>query len=175
MQPGQSIVIIGASSGTGLMGVQIAKAFGAARVLRMGADEVVDYSKESWWEKSSLCDDLVDIVCVTFSVYFNHLFRHAILCFRYDCVGGQDTWTRSHFVLKPGGKFVTIAGDEQSPLRPLKLLSLGVSILGRKIASFAGSPAYAARSDHRCLRFRLAHHAETGTTWSVLSTIRTRF
>jgi NADPH:quinone reductase-like Zn-dependent oxidoreductase len=56
------------------MGVQLAKALGAARVigvcsskntdrvLQVGADEVIDYSKESWWQSTSLCRDKVDIV-----------------------------------------------------------------------------------------------------------------
>ncbi len=61
---------------------------------------------------------------------------------RYDCVGGLETWTNSHAVLKPSGKFVTIAGDEQAPLRPLKLLAFGAKMLGRKIVSFSGSPSY---------------------------------
>jgi NADPH:quinone reductase-like Zn-dependent oxidoreductase len=64
-------------------------------------------------------------------------------CVRYDCVGGLETWTNSHNVLKPWGKFVTIAGDEQAPLRPLKLLTFGAKMLGRKMASCAGvSPSY---------------------------------
>ena len=74
MEPGQTVLIVGASSGTGLMGVQLAKALGAARVigvcsskntdrvLQVGADEVIDYSKESWWQSTSLCRDKVDIV-----------------------------------------------------------------------------------------------------------------
>ncbi len=74
MQPGQTVLIVGASSGTGSMGVQLAKALGAARVvgvcsgkntdkvLKMGADEVIDYSKDAWWQNASLCRDKVDIV-----------------------------------------------------------------------------------------------------------------
>lgn len=74
MQQGQTVVVIGASSGTGLMGIQLAKALGAARVVavcsgrnservaRLGADEVIDYSKESWWQNASLCQNKADIV-----------------------------------------------------------------------------------------------------------------
>jgi NADPH:quinone reductase-like Zn-dependent oxidoreductase len=57
-------------------------------------------------------------------------------------VGGVETWTNSHAILKPWGKFVTIAGDEQAPLRPLKLLSFGAKMLGRKMVSFCGAPSY---------------------------------
>ncbi len=74
IQPGHTVVVIGASSGTGLMGVQLAKALGAARViavcsgknadrvLQLGADEVIDYLKESWWHNASLCPNKIDIV-----------------------------------------------------------------------------------------------------------------
>jgi D-arabinose 1-dehydrogenase-like Zn-dependent alcohol dehydrogenase len=76
MQPGQTVVIIGASSGTGLMGVQIAKALGAARVIgvcseknaelvkQLGADVVIDYTTESWWQNAALLLNKADIVCV---------------------------------------------------------------------------------------------------------------
>ena len=167
MQAGQTVAIRGASSGesmspvshavcsflsgTGLMGVQLAKALGAARVIgvcsgknadrvtQVGADQIIDYSAESWWENDALCHNRVDIVCVTcicsrFATFVN------CNC-RYDCVGGRDMWTHSHRVLKPWGKFVTIAGDEQAPLRPLKLLSVGASMLSRKLVSFTGAPA----------------------------------
>jgi NADPH:quinone reductase-like Zn-dependent oxidoreductase len=132
------------------MGVQLAKALGASRVIgvcsgknssrvtQVGADQVIDYSKESWWENDALCRNRVDIVCD--KKFF--CFTTFVKCiYRYDCVGGRDTWTHSHSVLKPWGKFVTIAGDEQAPLRPLKLLSVGASMLGRKLASFTGAPA----------------------------------
>lgn len=74
IQHGQTVVVIGASSGTGLMGVQLAKALGAVRVVavcsgrnservtQLGADEVIDYSKESWWQNASLCLNKADIV-----------------------------------------------------------------------------------------------------------------
>ena len=57
------------------MGVQLAKALGASRVIgvcsgknssrvtQVGADQVIDYSKESWWENGALCRNRVDIVC----------------------------------------------------------------------------------------------------------------
>jgi NADPH:quinone reductase-like Zn-dependent oxidoreductase len=56
------------------MGVQIAKALGAARVigvcsgknadkvLQLGADAIIDYLNESWWQNASLCPNQVDIV-----------------------------------------------------------------------------------------------------------------
>jgi hypothetical protein len=92
-----------------------------------------------------LCLNKADIVCVAlrfmFSSYLASLFVFIIWHCRYDCVGGKETWVNSHCVLKAWGKFVTIAGDEQAPLRPMKLLSFGASMLGRKLCSLTGSPA----------------------------------
>jgi NADPH2:quinone reductase len=61
LQPGQSVLIQGASSGVGLLGMQIAKALGAglvigsstaaqrrARLVEFGADLAVDTSDEGW-------------------------------------------------------------------------------------------------------------------------------
>ncbi|KAG3077077.1 hypothetical protein PI124_g9905 [Phytophthora idaei] len=58
LQKGQRVLILGGSRGTGLFGIQIAKALGAevvttcsARnaelVKSLGADQVVDYTKET--------------------------------------------------------------------------------------------------------------------------------
>ena len=67
------------------MGVQLAKAFGAAlvigvcsgknssRVTQVGADHVIDYTKESWWENDALCRNRVDIVCDQKFLLFHHL------------------------------------------------------------------------------------------------------
>jgi NADPH:quinone reductase-like Zn-dependent oxidoreductase len=86
MQPGQTVVVIGASSGTGLMGVQLAKALGAARVIgvcsgknanlvkQMGADNVIDYSEECWWQNASLLSNKADIVCVFCSALVLRVF-----------------------------------------------------------------------------------------------------
>ena len=64
MERGQTVMILGASSGVGLMGMQIAKACGAAVVIgtsttpsrreqlgRYGADRVIDPSEDGWSDK----------------------------------------------------------------------------------------------------------------------------
>ena len=184
MQPGQTVVVIGASSGTGLMGVQLAKALGAARVIgvcsgknanlvkQMGADYVIDYSEECWWQSASLLSNKADIVCVFTMPLLCECSCLNIRACRYDCVGGVETWTHSHSVLKPWGKFVTIAGDEQAPLRPLKLLSTAAAMLGRKIGSFTGAPACVPRT---CRHRALALTRLAATTSSARLIIRMSF
>ncbi|GAB9475828.1 hypothetical protein Gpo141_00012906 [Globisporangium polare] len=60
LKKGDRVLILGGSSGTGTLAIQIAKALGAAHVIAttstrnielvksLGADEVVDYTKEKW-------------------------------------------------------------------------------------------------------------------------------
>ncbi|KAK1931368.1 Reticulon-4-interacting protein 1 [Phytophthora citrophthora] len=71
LQKGQRVLILGGSSGTGLFAIQIAKALGAevittcsARnvelVKSLGADQVVDYTKEKWADV--LAEHSVDLI-----------------------------------------------------------------------------------------------------------------
>eukprot|EP00759_Apiculatamorpha_spiralis_P051073 PhF_6_TR5108/c0_g1_i3/m.7209 len=129
---GGKVVILAGSGGTGSVAIQIAKALGASVVATtcsgrnegfvrsLGADVVVDYTKEMWWDK--LAGQNYDVV--------------------YDCVGGYENWSNCHKVLKSGGKFVTIVGDQPRPLNISGLLSSGIAQANRKAWSFLGYPSY---------------------------------
>ncbi|MBI9043895.1 MAG: NAD(P)-dependent alcohol dehydrogenase [Anaerolineaceae bacterium] len=90
LQPGQKVLINGASGGTGTFAVQIAKAFGAEvtgvcstpnieRVSSLGADEVIDYTKKDFSKNTEAYDLIFDVVRKrSFSDCKNALKPHGI-------------------------------------------------------------------------------------------------
>lgn len=99
-RPNVSVLILGGSGGTGSTGIQLAKALGAATVTvttsaknfhycrSLGADHLIDYHSEHWWDV--VADGTVDVV--------------------YDTVGEQLTGSRAIHKLRRGGAYVTITG-----------------------------------------------------------------
>ena len=71
VQPGQTVLIIGAAGGVGSLAVQIAKAYGATvtavsstskedLVRSIGADDVIDYTREDFTDGSRRWDVIID-------------------------------------------------------------------------------------------------------------------
>lgn len=93
-----TVLILGGSGGTGHVGIQLAKAMGATKVITtsspshfkfvksLGADEVIDYHTQNYYDVLSAKS--VDVV--------------------YDCVGQAGTGDHAYTVLKEGGHFVTL-------------------------------------------------------------------
>jgi len=111
---GQRVFIPGGDGGVGTFAIQIAKHLGAhvattasprgeALVKRLGADEVIDYTRERFEDKLSGYD------CA------------------FDLLGG-DTLKRLWSVLKPGGRVVSIAGMPE-PVTARKDLGRGSGLI----------------------------------------------
>src|SRR5829696_5494800 len=97
VSPGQEVLIIGASGGVGTYAVQIAKAFGAQvtgvcstqkveMVRSIGADHVIDYTREDFAEGDQRYDLILDI-------------------------GGNSSLARLRRALTPEGTLVIVGGE----------------------------------------------------------------
>mmetsp|Transcript_66756 Transcript_66756/g.118114 ORF Transcript_66756/g.118114 Transcript_66756/m.118114 type:complete len:362 (-) Transcript_66756:209-1294(-) len=99
-----TVLILGGTGGTGHLGIQLAKAMGAGKVITtcsgshaafvksLGADEVIDYHRENYYE--ILPSKSVDVV--------------------YDCVGQSGTGDHAYGLLKDGGRFITLLQDSKA-------------------------------------------------------------
>lgn len=95
LQPGQRVLVNGASGSVGIYAVQLAKALGASHVTAvcstrnverartLGADRVIDYSREDYTLSGERCDLIVDIA-------------------------GNRSWRHNQRVLLPTGTLVLI-------------------------------------------------------------------
>jgi NADPH:quinone reductase-like Zn-dependent oxidoreductase len=94
LQPGQSVLINGASGAVGTYAVQLAKYFGAhvtgvcstanlELVKSLGADQVIDYTQEEFTQTGQAYDLIFDVV-------------------------GKSSFSRSKNALAPGGIYLTI-------------------------------------------------------------------
>ena len=99
IQPGQNVLIIGASGGVGTYAVQLAKAFGAevtgvcstaktGLVRALGADHVIDYTEEDFTEGAGRFDLILDI-------------------------GGNTRLSRLRKTLTPKGTLVIVGGESK--------------------------------------------------------------
>jgi len=107
LKRGHKVLVNGASGGIGTFAVQIAKAFGAEvtgvcstrnveMVRRIGADHVIDYTRESFTDGAMRYDVILDIV-------------------------GNKSWSDCRRMLTTNGKYVVAGGP---PRRALPLLML---------------------------------------------------
>lgn len=105
VKPGQKVLINGASGGVGTFAVQIAKSFGAHvtgvcstrnvdLVRSLGADEVIDYTRQDFTRSGTRYDVIVDMVG-----------NHPLLAYRR--------------VLKPKGIYVMVGGPKGRWIAPL--------------------------------------------------------
>ncbi len=126
LQPGQRVLVNGASGGVGSFAVQIAKAMGAhvtavcspgnvERTLLLGADTVVDYTQEDFTKSKERYDVLFD-------------------------VAGSRTWRDCRRVLEPGGILVMagvpMANSVLGPIGHILRMRLGALLARRRATNF---------------------------------------
>jgi len=131
VRPGEDVLVIGASSGVGSAGVQIAKLFGgrvlattssdekASKLRQLGVDEVINYRKQNVLEEIRRLTGKKGV-----EVVFDHV--------------GKSVWEESIRCLTKGGRLVTCGGtsgtDAVTDLRYVfyKQLQILGSTMGRK-------------------------------------------
>ena len=124
LQSGQQVLINGASGGVGTFAVQIAKALGAKvtgvcsgknveMVRSIGADHVIDYTKEKYWQSGKEYDLIVD----------NAAFYPI---------------SKSLRALKANGIYIGVGGSSSTAtiLKSMIFNPLIAKIKGRKVVSF---------------------------------------
>lgn len=129
IEPGQKVLIIGASGGVGTFAVQIAKALGAEAtgvcgsakvemVRSIGADHVIDYTHEDFAKGGRRYDVILDI-------------------------GGNSSLARLRRALTPNGNLVLVGGEEGGRWLGVvaRLLRALVTspFVGQKLRSFVSS------------------------------------
>jgi NADPH:quinone reductase-like Zn-dependent oxidoreductase len=129
-EPGQEVLIIGASGGVGTYAVQIAKAFGAhvtgvcstakvEMVRSIGADRVIDYTREDFAEGDQRYDVILDI-------------------------GGNSSLSRLRRALASQGTLVIVGGEGGGRWlggldRQLRATMLS-PFVGQKLGTFVSTP-----------------------------------
>lgn len=144
-QPGQRVLIVGASGGVGSFAVQLAKALGTVVtavastrhidfVRSLGADHVVDYTTEDFTEIDEPFDLIIDI-------------------------GGRNSIYRLRSVLTSTGTLVIVGGEDANRI---------TGGVGRQLRAMMLSPFVAQRlttfisTEHRSSMERLADHIAAG-------------
>ncbi len=132
IEAGQKVLIIGASGGVGTYAVQLAKAFGAEvtgvcstakvdLVRSIGADHVIDYTREDYLDGSHRYDLVLDI-------------------------GGNNRLSRLRRALSPTGTLVIVGGEEGGNLtggfdRQIRALVLSM-LVSQRLTMLASKERY---------------------------------
>ena len=95
----------------------------------------------------------------------------------YDCVGGQQQWISAQQILKQGGQFITIVGDDTKSVLSLKsVATIGSSIINRKFWSVFSSNHHGyiihfLRQTPENLDDMRTNYIETGKVKTIIDTV----
>lgn len=145
IEPGQSVLVIGASGGVGTYAVQLARALGATvtgvssaakadLVRSLGADHTIDYDADTYLDSSTQFDLIIDI-------------------------GGRNPVTRLRKAVKSDGTLVIVGGEGGGSLTG----GIGRQIWAKLLSPFVSQRLtfFISEEHHRHIE-RLAEYLETG-------------
>jgi NADPH:quinone reductase-like Zn-dependent oxidoreductase len=129
VQPGESVLILGGSGGTGSAAIQLARAMGARVTATcsggnsefcksLGADKTIDYTMENFGERAGEFDIVV------------------------DTVGKAEHFTQAKSALKRRGRFVSTAYDHDGPMSVGQIFVFAATIIYRLCSSFFSSISF---------------------------------
>jgi len=134
VRPGQEVLVVGASGGVGTYAVQLAKAFGAGvtgvcsaakadMVRSLGADHVIDYTRDDFAQREARYDLILD-------------------------TGGAASLSRLRRVLRPKGTLVIVGAETGGPWlggldRALRAMFLS-PFVGQRLGTFVAKESYEA-------------------------------
>ncbi|CAF1039765.1 unnamed protein product [Adineta steineri] len=142
--PGSKIMVCGGSSATGLYGVQLAKAVGA-HVTTTCSQRNFSLMEKLGCKVVQACSDMTtDPQQLLVIDYNNKDFGQELkgqeYDFVYDCVGGEQQWLAAQQILRRGGQFITIVGNDPEMKVSLKYMAtLGSTLVGHKLQSIFSS------------------------------------
>jgi len=95
----------------------------------------------------------------------------------YDCVGGREQWKSAQQILKKGGQFITIVGDDPKSAASVKsIATMGSSLIGRKFSSVFSSnhhsyTGFFLKQTAEGLDDIRTNYIETGKVKSIIDTV----
>ncbi|CAF4550220.1 unnamed protein product [Rotaria sp. Silwood2] len=141
---GTKVFICGGSSATGFFAIQLAKAVGAQVATTCSQRNFSLLQKLGYTiteNKDEVNNDQQQILVIDYNVKdFGQELKGQDYDVVYDCVGGGQQWISAQQILKQGGQFITIVGDDTKSVISLKsIATVGSSVINRKFWSVFSS------------------------------------
>ncbi|CAF1389458.1 unnamed protein product, partial [Rotaria sordida] len=172
------VFICGGPTGVGLFGIQLAKAVGA-HIACTSSSRNMDTVKKLGYNATENVSEVMkpnndDLLVIDYTKYnFGEILHHQNYDVVFDCVGGQEQWESAQQILKAGGRFITIVGDDpHSNLTVKNIVTMGAGVINRKFWSLVGQePSYIfhiLKHDYRHLDDMRVNYIETGKMKSII-------